>query len=221
MILISGLGNLTGQTEMDDEKNIIEQARRGDKDALAHLVESHLQPVYRVALRMCGNVDDAEETLQETFLSAIKALPTFEGRSQLSTWLYRIASNACLMRRRHQAAEPDLLSVETTDEEQEFLVPRLLLDWSAQPVDVALDHELSDVMQAALAELSPTLRIVFLWRDLEGLSTAETAEVLDISEAAVKVRLHRARLQLRESLTHYFTEHFPPLEEPHGTSTLP
>lgn len=210
---------------MEDEKQLIEQARRGDQAALACLVESHLQPIYRVALRMCGNVDDAEETVQETFLSAIKALPTFEGRAQLSTWLYRIASNACLMRRRHQAGEPDLLSVEMAEEADAaggFPMPRLLVDWSAQPLDLALDHELRDIMQTALAELPPTLRIVFLWRDLEGLSTAETAEVLGISEAAVKVRLHRARLQLRESLTRYFSEHLPPAAEEHnGTSTMP
>jgi RNA polymerase sigma-70 factor (ECF subfamily) len=111
---------------------------------------------------------------------------------------------------------------EEVDDADDFPAPRLLVDWSAQPLDLALDHELRDVMQAALAELPPTLRIVFLWRDLEGLSTAETAEVLSISEAAVKVRLHRARLQLRESLSRYFSEHFPPPPEEHdGTSILP
>lgn len=202
--------------EMSGEETLVAQARGGNKDALAQLVEQHLQPIYRVALRMCGNVNDAEETLQETFLSAIKALPQFEGRAQFSTWLYRIASNTCLMRRRHQAVEPEMLPIDATGESAgngrgdadhaapQFVPPRLLMDWSAQPVDVTLDHELHDRLQAAIAELSPTLRIVFIWRDLEGLSTAETAVIVGISESAVKVRLHRARLQLRESLASYF-----------------
>jgi RNA polymerase sigma-70 factor (ECF subfamily) len=192
-----------------NEERLVGQARIGDKDALTQLVESHLSAIYRVALRMCGNVNDAEETLQETFLSAIKALPTFEGRSQFSTWLYRIASNACLMQRRRHGTEPDLLSIEAEDATDAFIPPRLLLDWSAEPLDVALDHELHDEMQAAIAALPPALRIVFVWRDLEGLSTAETAKILDLSESAVKVRLHRARLQLRESLSSYFVARAP------------
>ncbi|MCB0189970.1 MAG: sigma-70 family RNA polymerase sigma factor [Caldilineaceae bacterium] len=208
------------------EEALVAQARAGDKNALAQLVEGHLQPIYRVALRMCGNVNDAEETLQETFLSAIKALPQFEGRAQFSTWLYRIASNTCLMRRRHQAVEPEMLPIDTAgdaggdvagdgghdgdDAAPIFVPPRLLTDWSAQPVDVTLDHELRDQLQAAIAELPPTLRIVFIWRDLEGLSTTETAEIVGISESAVKVRLHRARLQLRESLASYFASQTTP-----------
>jgi RNA polymerase sigma-70 factor (ECF subfamily) len=189
------------------EETLLDQARDGDKQALAQLVEKHLQPIYRVALRMCGNVNDAEETLQETFLSAIKALPKFEGRSRFSTWLYRIASNACFMKRRHEAAEPELLPIEIEEiagDAEPFVAPRLLTDWSAQPLDVALDHEVHELLQEAIAELPPALRIVFIWRDLEGLSTAETAEILGISETAVKVRLHRARLQLRERLSEYF-----------------
>ena len=197
-----------------NEEMLVAQARIGDKKALSQLIESHLQPIYRVALRMCGNVNDAEETLQETFLSAIKALPTFEGRSQFSTWLYRIASNACFMQRRREGAGPEMLPLETEEATDDFMTPRfvtprLLLDGSAQPVDVALDHELHDEMQEAIAALAPALRIVFVWRDLEGLSTAETAKILDISESAVKVRLHRARLQLRESLASYFVSRVP------------
>ncbi len=204
---------------MQNEETMIAQARCGDRDALSQLVESHLHPVYRVALRMCGNVSDAEETLQETFLSAIKALPQFEGRAHFSTWLYRIASNACLMRRRHEAAEPDFFSIEAEDEPDAFPAPRLLIDWSAQPVDVVLDHELRDEMQEAVAALPPALRIVFLWRDLEGISTAETAEILGITESAVKVRLHRARLQLRELLSHYWAARSStPQEKPNATT---
>jgi RNA polymerase sigma-70 factor, ECF subfamily len=192
---------------LSGENALIQRARRGDKAAIAEIVENHQQRVYRVALRMCGNPQDAEETLQETFLSAIKALPQFEGRSQLATWLYRIASNACLMQRRRQAAGAELVSVEEAAELQDSLdLPKYFVDWSYRPEDMLLDNELREVMEQAIAELPPTLRITFIWRDLEGLSTAETAEVLGISEGTVKVRLHRARLQLRELLSAYVNQ---------------
>jgi len=182
------------------EVGLITRAQQGDTEALAQIVESHQQTVYNVALRMCGNEQDAEETLQETFLSAIKSLPKFEGRSQLSTWLYRIASNACLMQRRRQANAPELAPLEDDDDEP-FEEPKYFVDWSYQPDDLLLDRELHEAMDKAIAALPETLRIVFVWRELEGLSTAETAEVLDISESSVKVRLHRARLKLRETLS--------------------
>ncbi len=200
-------------TDMDEER-LIAQAKTGDSAALAQLVEEHKDTVYGVALRMCGNPHDAEETLQETFLSAIQALPRFEGRSKLSTWLYRIASNECLMRRRRAARTPLEMSVDTEDDPAEAL-PKYFIDWTYQPDDLLLDAELQEVMEEAIQALSPALRIVFVWRDLEGLSTAETAEVLSISESAVKVRLHRARLQLREALSAYFAD------RSNGASVMP
>ncbi len=197
----------THNGEPVDEQTLIARAQQGDAQALAAIVESHQRTVYNVALRMCGNPHDAEETLQETFLSAIKALPKFEGRSRLSTWLYRIASNACLMQRRRQSAGADMTSLDDGEEERDgFDPPKYFVDWSVRPDDVLLDGELRSVMEDAIAQLPEALRIVFIWRDLEGLSTAETAEVLGISEGAVKVRLHRARLQLRELLSHYYAE---------------
>lgn len=197
----------TQNGEPVDEQALIARAQQGDAQALAAIVESHQRTVYNVALRMCGNPHDAEETLQETFLSAIKALPKFEGRSRLSTWLYRIASNACLMQRRRQSAGADITSLDDGEEERDgFDPPKYFVDWSVRPDDVLLDGELRSVMEDAIAQLPEALRIVFIWRDLEGLSTAETAEVLGISEGAVKVRLHRARLQLRELLSHYYAE---------------
>lgn len=190
---------------MSDETTLLKRAQQGDQTALSEIVETHQRRIYNVALRMCGNASDAEDTLQETFLSALKALPRFKGRSRLSTWLYRIASNACLMRRRREAAGPDTVSVnEVLAEDMGDLRPKYFVDWSARPEDMVLDAELKGVMETAIAGLPPTLRIVFIWRDLEGLSTQETAVVLDISESAVKVRLHRARLKLREALSGYF-----------------
>jgi RNA polymerase sigma-70 factor (ECF subfamily) len=191
---------------MTDEAELIARTQQGDTEALAEIVENHQRTVYNVALRMCGNPHDAEETLQETFLSAIKSLPRFEGRSQFSTWLYRITSNACLMRRRQEASGPELASLES---ENGFDLPRYFVDWSYQPDDVLLDSELREAMEKAIAQLPNNLRIVFIWRELEGLSTAETAEVLDISAGTVKVRLHRARLKLREALSQDYLEATP------------
>lgn len=191
---------------MSSESALLERAKQGDQTALGEIIAAHQDRVYHVALRMCGNVEDAEETLQETFLSALKALPRFEGRSQLATWLYRIASNACLSRRRRDASQPETLSVDESDEanEEDGFTPRFFIDWSHAPEDELLTAELQGVMTEAIKELPPTLRIVFIWRDLEGLSIEETAEVLGLSPGTVKVRLHRARLKLRELLSGYF-----------------
>jgi len=190
-----------------NEETLVERARDGDEGALTEIVQTHHKRIYHVALRMCGNVQDAEETLQDTFISAFKALPSFEGRAKLSTWLYRIASNTCLMRKRKYASDPDILSVdEPWIDPDSTDTPRYFVDWTYEPEDLLLDDELQHVMDEAIQDLSSTLRIVFIWRDLEGLSTAETATVLGISQSAVKVRLHRARLKLRESLSEYFAE---------------
>ena len=192
------------------EGQLVERARGGDQGALTEIFETHQRRIYHVALRMCGNEQDAEETLQETFLSAIQALPGFEGRSQLSTWLYRIASNACLMRRRRDSKEAgmvtDVDAYGRLDGDESEDLPAYFVDWSYMPDDVVLDRELQEFLERAILELPPKLRLTFIWRELEGLSTAESAEVLGISESAVKVRLHRARLKLREILSSYFVE---------------
>jgi RNA polymerase sigma-70 factor (ECF subfamily) len=191
---------------LSEEAALIERAQKGDQAALTEIVTAHQSRIYNVALRMCGNVEDAEETLQETFLNALKALARFEGRSRFSTWLYRIASNACLMRRRRDAGQPDIVPVAEVDEDdpEADFTPRYFIDWSHIPEEELLNTEMRAVMAKAITQLPPSLRIVFIWRDLEGLSVQETAEVLGISEAAVKVRLHRARLRLRELLSGYF-----------------
>ena len=135
---------------MPNELALVERAQKGDKSALAEIVESHQQTIYNVALRMCGNPQDAEETLQETFLSAIKALPKFEGRSQLSTWLYRIASNACLMQRRRAASGAEVLAVDLSEDDEAFDLPKYFVDWTYKPDDILLDNELREVMQDGL-----------------------------------------------------------------------
>jgi RNA polymerase sigma-70 factor (ECF subfamily) len=190
---------------MNGQDAFLKKLRAGDSAAFAQLVEANQRAVYNLALRMLNDPQEAEDVLQETFLSAYKALPGFEGRSSLSTWLYRIASNASLMRLRKKRPETTSIDEPLELEEGESL-PRQFVDWSSVPEDELLNGESRRMMDEAVAELPEGLRIVFVLRDIEGLSTQEAGEVLELSEAAVKTRLHRARLALREKLSAYFAE---------------
>ena len=172
------------------------------------MVERHSSTVYNLALRLMNNPQEAEEVLQETFISAFRSLDRFEGRSRLGTWLYRIAYNAALMRLRKRELATSSIDEPLVNEEGESL-PRQLIDWSSLPDDAVLGAELRSVLEQAVGMLPETLRTVFVLRDIEGLSTAETAEVLGLTETNVKVRLHRARLALRERLTAYFAGSAP------------
>ncbi|MBI5961053.1 MAG: sigma-70 family RNA polymerase sigma factor [Chloroflexi bacterium] len=175
----------------------------GDQAAYAQFVDEHSGHVYRLALRMMGNEADAEDVLQETFLSAFKSIDRFEARSSLSTWLYRIASNAALMRLRRY--EPDQVSVdEPVERDDGDLLPRQFFDFCCLPEEDLLRDEARAEMDRAVDELPATLRSVFILRDIEGLSTDETANTLNLSVSAVKSRLMRARLKLRERLSEYF-----------------
>ncbi len=161
--------------------------------------------MYAVALRIMGDADEAEEVVQDAFISACSKMASFEGRSKLSTWLYRITTNAALMRLRKRRDDTvSLDEPQTTDEGD--LLPRQLGDWDVDPGRQALSQELRQVMEAAVETLPPSLRAAFVLRDIQGLSTQEAAEALDITESALKVRLHRARLALRERLAGYLAE---------------
>lgn len=187
---------------MPDDPAFVERLRRGDKEACAMCVRDHSTNVYNLALKLTGDLSAAEDVLQETFLSAFKAISRFEGKSQLSTWLYRIAHNAALMRLRKR--QVDAVSLDEPVENAEGIPePREFADWSANPEAVLLGDELRRAMDDAIASLSETLKSVFVLRDVNQLSTAQTAEVLGLSEEAVKSRLLRARLALRERLTAY------------------
>jgi RNA polymerase sigma-70 factor (ECF subfamily) len=168
------------------------------------MVERYSGTVYNLALRLMRNdAMAAEDVLQETFISAFRALDRFEGRSLLSTWLYRIAYNTALMRLRKRELATVSIDEPLANEEGDP-IPRQLVDWGAVPEQVLLDREMRRVLDKAVAALPETLRSVFVLRDIEGLSTAETAAILDLTDTNVKVRLHRARLALREKLSAYF-----------------
>jgi RNA polymerase sigma-70 factor (ECF subfamily) len=191
-------------SDHETDHRLLERIRAGDKSACAECVESHSAEVYRLALRLTGSEAEAEDVMQDTFLSAFKAIDSFQGRASLSTWLYRIATNAALMRGRR--ASPETVSVDDPDLFDEGLpLPRSLFDWCCLPERDFETVEARAELEQAIGELPEKLRAVFVLRGLEGLSTEATAETLDLSVDVVKTRLHRARLWLRERLSPYFT----------------
>ena len=177
----------------------------GNPEEFSRLVNMYSSKIYRLAIKMMNQQQDAEDVLQETFLKAYRGLKSFDGRPKLSTWLFRIATNEALMilRRKH----PDFLSIdesiETEEGEQE---PVQIIDWCCLPENEFLSEETRSLLDAAVQTLPESLRVVFLLRDINDLSTHETAEVLGLSDTAVKTRLSRARLRLREELSAYFGE---------------
>ena len=188
------------------EAEMIDQIQAGDKAACAQCVEMHAPAIYRLALRMVGDPEEAEDVMQETFLSAFRAIESFEGRSGLATWLFRIANNVALMRLRKR--QPLFVSIDmpTAENDGAEVTPVQLFDWCCLPEADFATAEAHGELEQAIAELSPALRSVFILRELEGLSTEATAQALELTPANVKVRLHRARLWLRERLAGYFTE---------------
>jgi RNA polymerase sigma-70 factor (ECF subfamily) len=190
------------------EAELLVHLRAGEPAAYRQLVELNSANVYNVALKLLGDEQEAEDVLQETFLSAFKAMDRFEGRSKLSTWLYRIAYNASLMRlrKRKQMTAFSLDRPLREDGAGNEQISSHLVDWSMAPDDQLLTAEARQVMDQAIAALPETLRSAFVLRDIQGLSGTETAEVLGITVQAVKNRLHRARLHLRARLSDYFSE---------------
>ena len=189
-----------------DDAELLARIRQGDPAACSQCIEDHAPGIFRLALRLTQNEADAEDILQETFISAFKSIATFEGRAGLGTWLYRIAYNTAMMKLRKQ--NPPLVSVDDVlaPAEGSFTVPQQLFDWCCLPETDFETEEVHAELQQAIVDLPETLRTVFILRELEGLSTVESAEVLGISDSAVKKRLERARLWLRERLSDYFAE---------------
>ena len=191
---------------MSNNTNIdLEALQRKDKQAFAQLVDQNSTRIYRLALKMVGNEQDAEDVLQNTFIKAFNNIQNFEGRSKVSTWIYRIAVNESLMilrkRKKGITHNDEGLEMDNGD-----LLPKQIIDWCCLPEKELMSSESRTMIKVAIKTLSDANRAAFLLRDVEGLSTRQTAEALDISESAVKVRLMRARMQLREELTSFFAE---------------
>lgn len=194
---------------MDTDITLVRAAQRGDKHAFAQLVAKYEQRVYNLARKMTRDQQDAEDVLQETFISVFRHLDEFQGDAAFATWLYRIATNASLMKLRGR--KTPLVSLDEPMESDAYAgdggMPREIVDWNFTPEEALLSTEVREQMDAAVAALPESMRAVFVLRDIEGLSVQETADVLGISVPNVKTRLHRARLMLRENLSAYFKEH--------------
>lgn len=193
---------MTNDYKDTNDEDLVRQTQAGDNRAFDELVRRYQDKVYRLSYKILRHEEDAAEALQDAFLSAYRGLKGFKVQSTFSTWLYRIATNASLMKyRKRRSLHVSLEQSQSSDEDAETMqVP----DWSTQPLDALLDTETREVMEEGIEKLPTELRTVFVLRDVEGLSNAEVAEVLELTVAAVKSRLHRARIALRDRLNRYF-----------------
>lgn len=178
------------------EEQLIKEAINGSKTALTELVKKYEQTVYNFSFKICRDKERAEHTMQETFLSMVKSLKQFSGKSKLSTWLYTIVSNHCLMLARAQK-KYDYTNLENDDG---LIDDRNIVDWKFTPDKLTENSELKDILDEAIKKLPYEYRVVFLLRDIEGLTTQETSEIVKLSIPAIKSRLHRARAFLRKEL---------------------
>ena len=183
-----------------DEQEIIESAKKGSVKAMAELVKNYEKTVYNFSFKICRDPEKAENTMQETFLSMVKSLHQFDGKSKLSTWLYRIVANHCLM----EARKKKNVFYSIDDDDALYEKNNYAADWDSIPVNVVENDELKKILDKAIEKLSPEYRIVFMLRDVEGLSTEETGKITELSISAVKSRLHRARAFLRREINKAF-----------------
>jgi RNA polymerase sigma-70 factor (ECF subfamily) len=193
----------TTPAEVFDETPLVERAKSGDAAAFTELVNRYERKIFRLAKHITQNDEDAEDVLQETFLKAYSHLDTFQGQSKFYTWIVRIAVNEALMKLRKRKSSKTVSLDEPTDTGEETMVREIAV-WEESPEQRYSRDELREILDKAVDSLKPAFRTVFVLRDIEELSTEETASALDISIPAVKSRLLRARLQLREKLTKFF-----------------
>ena len=190
------------------DEELVARARNKDFGAFEQLLDRYEDKIFRLAYRFVRNEAEAQEVLQDTFLSIWRKLDTFKGDSQFGSWLYRVAANTALMRLRAQRRHPE---VSTEELPVGYLdnygqLPPAGENWAKRPDDELQSDELRRHIQSAVDSLPEIYRTVFTFRDVEGLSTEETAEILDISVPTVKTRLHRARIALRDTITSYFNK---------------
>ncbi|HME00874.1 MAG TPA: sigma-70 family RNA polymerase sigma factor [Terriglobia bacterium] len=192
-------------THLANETELVTKARAGDVDAFSTLIRQYDRYIYRLALHITGNQEDAEDVLQEAMLKAYTRIGQFQGDSRFYTWLVRIAVNEALMKLRKRATHAREVSLdEPVDDGGRAPVLREIEDWGDNPEQRYARVELQSILDSVIERLEPMYRAVFVLRDVENFSTEETAEMLNLSVPAVKSRLLRARLQLRERLNKFF-----------------
>ena len=189
----------------ESDKRLLDAIDSGDKAAFTELMRKYEGRLYNFGLKVCKNVTDAEDLVQETFVNVFKSISGFRQETTLKNWIYKIAANACWqMRRKSKFAPEKELSLESFMPEDHASIDKAPPAWASQPIEQLLNRELSDRIRTAVNELPERYKLVLVLRDMEGFSTQETATILEITEQNVKVRLHRARLFLREELKTYY-----------------
>ncbi|MCH7764971.1 MAG: sigma-70 family RNA polymerase sigma factor [Acidobacteria bacterium] len=189
---------------LENEATLVAEAKEGNAEAFTVLVNQYERNIFRLALNITSNKEDAEDVLQESFLKAYTNLGRFQGNSRFYTWLVRIAVNESLMKLRKRRSDRQVSLDEKLETEDDGLLPREIVDWGDNPEQRYAKTEWQEILAEATQTLEPAFRTVFTLRDVEQLSTEETAEALGLSVPAVKSRLLRARLKLRQRLNKYF-----------------
>lgn len=186
------------------EKELVSRAKKGDQYAFSQLVNLYSEKIYNLSLRILRKKEDAEDVLQETFLTVLQKINTFDGRSSFFTWIYRIATNAALMKLRKK--KPNFVDLPDNPDFNESIQDKFFVDWSQDASLNVHNKEVKIILNNAISELSDIYKTVFVLRDIENLSIKETSKILNITEENVKIRLRRARQYLRDKLSDYFSE---------------
>jgi RNA polymerase sigma-70 factor (ECF subfamily) len=189
----------------DKDFDLIQAINSGEVDKFQDLVKRYEAKLYNFSLRMCRDPSDAEDMIQDTFLNVFRYLKNFRYETKFKNWLYKVAASTCFKKRRKSKFAPEKeLSLEEFLPNDEAEKPDHVPEWALMPLDKLLNEELAGVINKTIITLPKKYRMVILLRDIEGFSTTETAQILNLSPSNVKVRLHRARLYLRDKLKGYF-----------------
>ena len=197
--------NPTPQQIKDKDFDLIQAINSGEVDKFQDLIKRYEAKLYNFSLRMCRDPSDAEDMIQDTFLNVFRYLKNFRHETKFKNWLYKVAASTCFKKRRKSKFAPDKeLSLEEFLPKDETEKPDHVPQWALMPLDKLLNEELAGVINKAIITLPKKYRMVILLRDIEGFSTTESAQILNLSPSNVKVRLHRSRLYLRDKLKGYF-----------------
>ena len=197
--------NPTPQQIKDKDFDLIRAINSGEVDKFQDLVKRYEAKLYNFSLRMCRDPSDAEDMIQDTFLNVFRYLKNFRYETKFKNWLYKVAASTCFKKRRKSKFSPEKeLSLEEFLPKDEAEKPDHVPQWALIPLDKLLNEELAGVINKTIISLPKKYRMIILLRDIEGFTTTETAQILNLSPSNVKVRLHRARLYLRDKLKGYF-----------------
>lgn len=198
---------MVSTTPHSSDNTLIRKAQAGDSHAFSELVKRYEQTIYGFSFKVCRNKEKAEETLQDTFINVYRKLDQFNGESKFSTWLYSIVTNNCLMKRRKRKIDEEMVYLDEPPIGDDDANDRLTIpSWTETPAELLMRGELRSHLDEAIQKLSLDYRIVFILRDIENKGAEETAKILKLSVPAVKSRLRRARVFLREQLNDYMKQ---------------